>query len=113
MIDLAVMVRVDPVEALAEAAVAVGLGEPREPIVVGLDLFEPGALAWRQIGGGQLRRELGLAAFDEFDPPLAVLLECDRVVAVGRQGGLRLGRSGGLRGVPRQPEPGGGNYILD
>jgi hypothetical protein len=37
MINLAVMVGVDPVETLAEAAVAVGLGEPGEPIVIGFD----------------------------------------------------------------------------
>ena len=65
MIDRAVMVSVDSVEALAEAAVAVGLREPGEPVIVRLDLLEPGALARLQIGGGQLRGELRLAAFDK------------------------------------------------
>src|SRR5438270_395694 len=55
--------------------------------------------------------ELGLATFDIAQPPLAVLLEGDRVVGRGRRGGCRLGGSGGLGGglgrLARQPQTGG------
>ena len=75
MIDRAVMIGVDLVEARAEAAVAIGLRQPGEPIIVRFRLFQPGPLARLQIGGGQLRGELGLAALDKAQPPVAVLLK--------------------------------------
>src|SRR5690242_14058082 len=80
MIDRAVMIDVDLVEAGAEATVAIGLGKASEPIIVRFRLFQPGALTRLQIGRGQLRGELGLAALDKAQPPVAVLLKGDRVV---------------------------------
>src|SRR5437588_9447693 len=71
-VDRAVVVGVDLVEAGAEAVVAVGRRQPGEPVIIGLDLLEPGALARLQIGGRELCGELGLAAFDIAQPPLAV-----------------------------------------
>src|SRR5205823_223513 len=102
-VDRAVVIGVDLVEALAEAAVTIGCRQPGEPVEIGLGLFEPGPLTRLQIGGGELGDELGLSAFDVAQPPLTILLEADRVVGRGRRGGLRLGGSGRLRGLPRQP----------
>jgi len=54
-----------------------------------------------------LRGQLGLPALNKAQPPLAVLLEADRVVGSSRQrGGRGLIRAGGLCGLA-------GNYILD
>src|SRR5690349_23216333 len=55
-IDNAVMVDVHLLEPLAKPAVALRIAEPGKPVVIGLGLFEPGALARLQIGGGELRR---------------------------------------------------------
>src|SRR5438270_2930394 len=79
-VDRAVVIGVDLVEAGAESVVAVGRRQPGEPVIIGFDLLQPGALARLQIGGGELCGELGLATFDIAQPPLAVLLEGDRVV---------------------------------
>ena len=107
VVDRAVVIGVDLIEARAEPAVAVGLWEAGEPVIIGLSLFEPGPLPRLQIGGGQLRGQLGLPALNKAQPPLAVLLEADRVVGSSRQrGGRGLIRAGGLCGLA-------GNYILD
>src|SRR5207248_454699 len=95
-VDLAVVVGIDLVEALAEPAVAVGFRQPAHPVVIRFDLLEPSLLASWQIGGGELHCQLRLAPFDEIEAPIAVLLEADRFVA----GRLRR-RLGGL---PRQPQ---------
>ena len=75
LIDRAIVIGVDAVEALAEAAVAVGRGQAGEPVVVGLDPIEPGLLLRREISRGELEREFVLAPLDEIEPPIAVLLE--------------------------------------
>src|SRR5437588_117546 len=62
-IDLSVVIGVDAVEAFVEAAVAVGFGEARKPVVIGLHLFESGFSLRREIGRGQLPREVRLAPF--------------------------------------------------
>src|SRR5207249_10494601 len=103
MIDRAVMIGVDLVEARAEAAVAIGLGQPGEPIVIRFRLLEPGALARLKIGDSELRGELGLTAFDVAQPPLAVLLEGDRVVSPRQRGGLGLIRGSRLRRLAGHP----------
>src|SRR5712692_6609078 len=41
-IDPPVVIGIDPIEALAEAAVTIGLGQGGEPVVIGLDLLQPG-----------------------------------------------------------------------
>src|ERR1041384_8358489 len=95
-VDLAVVVGVDLVETLAEAAVALGLRQPGHPIVIGLHLLEPCLLAGRLVGGRELYGVLRLPPFNKIEPPIAVLLEADRFVA-GRWR-RRLGR------LPRQPQ---------
>src|SRR5712691_1627493 len=89
-VDLPVVIGVDAVEAFVEPAVAVSFGEAGEPVVIGLHLFESGLLPRREIGGGELAREVALPPLDEGEPPIAVLPEGDRVAA-GADGSGRLG----------------------
>src|SRR5205085_8274424 len=100
MVDRAVMVGVDLVEALAEPAVAVGFGKSGEPIVIRLGLFNPRPLPGLQFDGGQLCGQLRLPALDKVQPPLAVLLEGNRLIGSGRRSrGRGLVRGSGLRGL--------------
>src|SRR5262249_1840456 len=106
-IDDAVVVGVDLVEALAEAAGALGLGKPGEPVVIRLGLFKPGALALRQGDGRGLGGEVGLGRLEKAHPPAAVLIEGDFVLARGGQhSGRSVGGRSGLGGLRRQPEGG-------
>src|SRR5207248_2794976 len=84
-VDLPVVIGVDAVEALVEAAVAVGFGEPREPVVISLHLFETGLALRREVACGQLAREIALPPLDEGEPPIAILLEGDRVAGSGSE----------------------------
>src|ERR1700675_3408596 len=68
LVDLPVVIGVDPVEAFAEAAVALGGGQAGEPVEIGLAAFEPGFLQGRKIGSGNLDREFALAPLDEIEP---------------------------------------------
>src|SRR5260370_33178462 len=79
-IDPPVVIGVDPVEALAEAAVALGFGETREPVVIRLNLFEPGLARRRQIARGKLHRQFATPSLDEIEAPVAILLEGDRII---------------------------------
>ena len=92
VVDDAVMVGVDLVEPLAEAAVALGRGHRREEIVIGLLPIEPGPSLGAQTLFGKLGGDLDLAFFDKMQPPVAVLVEGDGV------GG------GGWRFAPARPE---------
>src|SRR5215472_14121184 len=105
-IDDAVVVGVDLVEALAEAAVTLGLGEPGKPVVVRLGLFKPGTLALRQIGGRKLGGQLGLALLDKAHPPIPVLVEGDRLLTSRGKSGGGFGGSTGLGRLGRKPEGG-------
>src|SRR5262249_48119425 len=74
-VDLAVMIGVDAVKALAEAGVAISLRETGEPVVIRLDLREPGLARRRQIAGRQLYRQFAASSLDQIEPPVAILLK--------------------------------------
>src|SRR6266851_8825807 len=80
LVDLPVVIGVDPVEAFAEAAVAFGGGQAGEPVEIGLAVFEPGFLCGREVGSGKLDRQFALAPLDEIEPPIAVLLKGDGLI---------------------------------
>ena len=72
VVDDAVVIGVDLVEALAEATVALGHRHRREKVVIRLLPLEPGATLRVQILFGELGGNLELPFFDKVEPPIAV-----------------------------------------
>ena len=73
-VDDAIVIGIHLIEALAETAVALGQGHRREIIIIRLLPFKPGAPLRVEVFLGKLGSDLGLALFDEMQPPVAVLL---------------------------------------
>src|SRR5579871_5206204 len=111
LVDQAVVIGVNLVEAQAKQAIARFCRHRRKAIVIGLAPFEVGPFRRPHTGRGERLREFGLPFGDDAQPKIAIFVKGDQL----RCGGLRLsphaerlpaGAISPRRPAPRWRQPG-------